>query len=198
MPQHAAEYIRTLLAQRSPRVSVQKMCEDCNLQKSTIDKFLSRQTFDTGWNNVMTMVKYLGGSLDHLAEICPQVVQEAAPPPASAPVPASAAHSTPSVDALLDRFRDMHTETVSALVSQHSSAISHMHEQCDAVCAEKQRHLSAMENGRNFWRALACALIGILFLAILWIVWEFAHFESGLTGHFLRDLMHSLANGGSA
>lgn len=72
MPQHAADYIKSLINQRKTvdsTFSVQKMCDDLNLPKSTIDKFLARQTVDTSWNNVSLMVAYLGGSLDHLAGI---------------------------------------------------------------------------------------------------------------------------------
>lgn len=72
LPQHARDLIKTLISRRKatdPNFSVQKMCDDKGLPKSTIDKFLAGQTNDTSWFNVVAMVSYLGGSLDELAGI---------------------------------------------------------------------------------------------------------------------------------
>lgn len=72
MSQHARDLIKTLISRRKatdPNFSVQKMCDDKGLPKSTIDKFLAGQTNDTSWFNVVSMVSYLGGSLDELAGI---------------------------------------------------------------------------------------------------------------------------------
>ena len=191
MPQHAAQYIKTLLQQSNPRITVQKMCDDCpTLVKSTVDKFLAGQTTDTSWLNVMTMVKYLGGSLDKLAEIQTQSVLPDPPPPAPAHHDLS-----PSMDtnALLDRFRSLHVDARDALIAQHTAAIVHVREQAQAIVDEKNQHLNSMEKGRNFWRTLSCILLAAVVLASVWLVWEFSNFDQGLTGHFLRMLMQSMA-----
>lgn len=193
MPQHAAQYIKTLLQQSNPRITVQKMCDDCpTLVKSTVDKFLAGQTTDTSWLNVMTMVKYLGGSLDKLAEIQTQSVLPDPPPPA--PV-----HHDPSptmdTNALLDRFRTLHVDSRDALIVQHTAAIVHVREQAQAIVDEKQLHLNSMEKGRNFWRTLSCVLMFTVVAAAIWLVWEFSNFDKGLTGYYLRMLMQSVAGG---
>lgn len=193
MPQHAAQYIKTLLQQSNPRITVQKMCDDCpTLVKSTVDKFLAGQTTDTSWLNVMTMVKYLGGSLDKLAEIQTQSVLPDPPPPA----PAHHAPS-PSMDtnALLDRFRSLHVDARDALIAQHTVAILHVREQAQAIVDEKKLHLNSMEKGRNFWRTLSCVFMFIVVAAAIWLVWEFSNFDKGLTGYYLRMLMQSVAGG---
>lgn len=191
MPQHAAQYIKTLLQQSNPRITVQKMCDDCpTLVKSTVDKFLAGQTTDTSWLNVMTMVKYLGGSLDKLAEIQTQAVLPDPPPPAPVHHDPSPAMDT---NALLDRFRTLHVDARDALIAQHTVAILHVREQAAAIVNESAKHLSSMEDGRDFWRALSCVLIFIIVASAIWLVWEFSNFDKGLTGHYLRMLMQSVA-----
>lgn len=72
MPQHGADYIKTLVEKRKtedPSFTIAKMCEECGTPKSTCDKYLAKQTSDTSWNNVANWVMYLGGSLDVLAGI---------------------------------------------------------------------------------------------------------------------------------
>lgn len=72
MPQHGADYIKTLVEKRKtedPSFTIAKMCEECGTPKSTCDKYLAKLTSDTSWNNVAKWVMYLGGSLDVLAGI---------------------------------------------------------------------------------------------------------------------------------
>lgn len=191
MPQHAAQYIKTLLQQSNPRITVQKMCDDCpTLVKSTVDKFLAGQTTDTSWSNVMTMVKYLGGSLDKLAEIQTNVILPDPPPPS---VPQKDHSAGVGTNDLLDRFRALHVDSRNALVAQHTAAILHVREQAQSIVLEKDKHLKSMEKGRDFWRTLSCILIGVVVLASIWLVWEFSNFEDGLTGHFLRMLIQSMS-----
>lgn len=207
MPQHAAQYIKTLLAQHNPRISVQKMCDDNALPKSTIDKFLAGQTSDTSWFNVMTMVKYLGGSLDQLADIQTTAVQnemKVNPTPAA---DSTALHmivesyrqeilrNEANHQDTLERFRRLNLEAREALVDQHKAESSHIREKCEDIVEQQKIILDKMEKGRNFWRILSCCLIALLVLVIIWLVWEFANFEDGLTGHFLRMLMQSLSGG---
>lgn len=214
MPAHAAEYIKKLLNQSNPRISVQKMCDDTNLPKSTIDKYLAGQTTDTGWNNVVTMVKYLGGSLDELAQIQVNAVESSTPPPVAAPSAEShrtAEHQALALlvksyveeierinrthDSILSRFKTRIDDERAALVDQHKAACVHIRELCDGAMREQGRHLEAAIKGRDFWRTLSCVLIGVLVLAIIYFIWEFSNFDQGLTGHFLRMLTLSLAGG---
>ena len=210
MPAHAAEYVKTLLAQSNPRISVQKMCDDTGLPKSTIDKFLAGQTFDTGWNNVMVMVKYLGGSLDTLADIQKKAVQEAQ----ANPVPQKADNTalTMLVESYkqeiqriesyhqntLDRFRRVNEESRAALIDQHKTEAAHIADKCSEIVKEKVEHFNSMRKGRDFWRTLACCMIAALVLIAVWLVWEFSNFDKGLTGHYLRMILQqSLAGGAS-
>lgn len=207
MPAHAAEYIKTLMAKANPRVSVQKMCDDTGLPKSTIDKFLAGQTTDTGWNNVMVMVKYLGGSLDELAQIQVEAVQ--APPAPSAALPPTAEHQALAMlvtsyveeikrinqthDTILSRFKTRVDAERDALVKQHADAAAHIREVCDKAMIEQGKHLNAATKGRDFWRTLSCVLIALMVLVTIYFVWEFSNFDKGLTGHFLRMLSRSIA-----
>lgn len=209
MPQHAAQYIKTLLAQSNPRISVQKMCDDTGLLKSTIDKYLAGQTADTGWTNVMTMVKYLGGSLDVLADIQKAAVQEKQAAPA-------AQHADNSALAMLvdsyqkeiqrmetyhndtlERFRRINEESRAALIDQHKADSAHIVEKCNEIVRERVEHFNSMKKGRDFWRTLSCFLILALIAIAVWLVWEFSNFDKGLTGHYLRMLLQQSLAGGT-
>lgn len=196
MPQHAAPYIKTLLQQSNPRITVQKMCDDCpTLVKSTVDKFLAGQIADTSWSNVATMVRYLGGSLDELAEIrARSAASPSTPLPVSAPPQPDLPHGL-TIEGLLDRFRVNHVDARNALVQQHTAALEIVKKQCDDIIVEKNGHLASMEKGRNFWRTLSCVLMLVIVAAAIWLVWEFSNFDKGLTGYYLRMLMQSVSGG---
>ena len=81
MPSSPQEYVKYLLKMRG--YTVQKLCDETGLVKSTMDKWLAYQTQDTSYTNVQTAVKKLGGSLNYLAQI-----EESEPDPAPAPAPA--------------------------------------------------------------------------------------------------------------
>lgn len=96
-PQSPQEYVKYLLKMNG--VTVQKMCDDLYpaLSKSTVDKWLSFQTTETSFSNVKTMVKYLRGSLDYLAQI--EFASESHTPAASVPKEAKEAFSNhPSME----------------------------------------------------------------------------------------------------
>lgn len=97
-PETPQEYIKYLLKMRG--ISVQKMCDDLYpaLSKSTVDKWLSFQTTETSFSNVKAMVKYLGGSLDYLAQIEASAQPEPAPAPAVPEEAKKAFSSHPSME----------------------------------------------------------------------------------------------------
>ena len=199
-PQTPQEYVKYLLKIRG--VTVQKMCDDLYpaLSKSTVDKWLSFQTTETSFSNVKTMVKYLGGSLDYLAQI--ESEAEPLPPPPEDKKPRA---DNPSLDRLVDsyekeisRITEHHQREITrvmelvetgrqALISQHSAAIAHAKELCNTAIAETQKHLESFKAGRNVWRGTALALAGIILGIAVWLVWEFSNLSSGLTGYLLRQ-----------
>lgn len=81
MPSSPQEYVKYLLKMRG--YTVQRLCDETGLVKSTMDKWLAYQTQDTSYTNVQTAVKKLGGSLNYLAQI-----EESEPDPAPSPAPA--------------------------------------------------------------------------------------------------------------
>lgn len=220
MPQHASDYIKTLIAQQKlvdKNFSVQLMCDELNLPKSTVDKFLSKQTTDTSWSNVMAMVGYLGGSLDELAGIQARAVKESrqeAPekPAVSSPSSASfdqtiallnAAHQqelqrlSEQQSNQLDRFRRLIDQGRDALVAQHTSESAHMHDVCELAMKESEKHRASFEKGRNSWRKVALVLMVVLVLFFVYVIWEFANIYDGVTGYILRQIgLISSAGGG--
>lgn len=217
LPQHASDYIKTLITQRKAvdkNFSVQVMCDDLNLPKSTIDKFLSKQTTDTGWSNVSAMVVYLDGSLDELAGIQKKAMNETVQQimaetsrPAPAPVaPVSAPPGeTLSVSLLmdshrqeiqriteqnnsqLDRFRRLIDQGREALIAQHTAETLHMKLLCDQAIAKSDELRKAFEEGRNAWRRLSVVALILLVAVVVYGVWEFSNLTSGLTGYLLRQ-----------
>lgn len=225
-PETPQEYIKYLLKIRG--ISVQKMCDDLypKLSKSTVDKWLSFQTTETSFSNVKEMVKYLGGSLDYLAQIEAKADSSSAPsvpPPQDekkikADYPALALLAE-SYEKEIHRMAEQHqqeTQRISsvqekylahvvdlvetgrqALITQHASAIQHIKELCDSSVKEKQDHLESFRSGRNFWRAFAVAMSGVALLMAVWLIWEFSNLDLGLTGYLLREAgLISMAGGG--
>lgn len=215
LPQHARDLIKTLISRRKatdPNFSVQKMCDEKNLPKSTIDKFLAGQTNDTSWSNVVAMVSYLGGSLDELAGIQRQALkEEAAQDPKPAPASAAPANDLPkaradhsSLDLLsqshekeiarlttqhtdyLDRFRRLIDNDRTALVSQHTAAYTALAEACKETLKQQSAHLDSALRGRNSWRMVAIVLICVLVAVGVYAVWEFSDPYSGLTSAMLH------------
>lgn len=78
MPATPQEYVKYLLKMRG--YTVQRLCDETGLVKSTMDKWLAGQTMDTSYTNVQTAVKKLGGSLNYLAQIENDSEPEPAPP----------------------------------------------------------------------------------------------------------------------
>lgn len=228
MPQHAADYIKILIQQRKgmdTAFSVQRMCDDLNLPKSTIDKFLSKQTTDTSWSNVASCVTYLGGSLDELAGIqtraiteqVTEAVEQTSTKTIRAEYPALALlvesyekeiHRTTEQHALemqritsqhedyLNRFRRLIDNDRQALVEQHASSLSLVRESCNQLLDEKEKHRHSFEKGRNAWRSTALVAAGILLAAVIWGVWELSNLPLGLTGYLLRQAGLISAAGG--
>lgn len=211
MPQHASDYIKTLIAKRKlvdKNFSVQVMCDDLNLPKSTIDKFLTKQTSDTGWSNVSAMVVYLDGSLDELAGIQRKALNESyqqivADAPKPAPVPASS--DNPAVSLLaefhrqevqritdqhttqLDRFRRLVDQSREALIAQHTTAFAHMQAMSDRALLEMERHRKSFEDGRDAWRKVAIVLMVAIVAGVIYVTWEFSNLYGGVTGYLLRQ-----------
>lgn len=220
LPQHASDYIKTLIAKRKlvdKNFSVQVMCDDLNLPKSTIDKFLTKQTSDTGWSNVSAMVVYLDGSLDELAGIQRKALTESyqqivADAPKPAPVPASS--DNPAVSLLaefhkqeiqriteqqttqLDRFRRLVDQGREALIAQHTTESAHMQAMSERALLEMERHRKSFEEGRDAWRKFAIVLMVALVVGVVYVIWEFSNLYGGVTGYLLRQAGLISAAGG--
>lgn len=132
-PETPQEYIKYLLKIRG--ISVQKMCDDLypTLSKSTVDKWLSFQTTETSFSNVKVMVKYLGGSLDYLAQI--ENASGAQPPAGSVPKEAKEAFSNhPSMELAnflvesyekeILRISDHHQQEIERVASVHEKYLA--------------------------------------------------------------------------
>lgn len=166
LPQHARDLIKSLIARRKatdPNFSVQKMCDDKGLPKSTIDKFLAGQTNDTSWFNVVSMVSYLGGSLDELAGIQREAsIDESARQPQQSP-PAKPAESEKSIsdeysalaflvesyEKEIHRNADRHQAELYRTVSQHVNYLERFRrlnkESADSLVAQHTAAYSALE-----------------------------------------------------
>lgn len=214
-PETPQEYIKYLLKIRG--ISVQKMCDDLypKLSKSTVDKWLSFQTTETSFSNVKEMVKYLGGSLDYLAQIEAKADASDAP---SAPPPQEEKKIKADYPALallveshekeiqrieknhqdwLDRFRRLNEESRSILIDQNKTATDNLMKANDRALLEQEKHLNAAIKGRNWWRGLSLVLIVALLLVVGYAVFEFSSMESGITGYILRKHgIISMAGGG--
>lgn len=211
LPTTPREYVKYLLKNRG--VSVQKMCDDTRLSKSTMDKWLAGQTVDTSFGNVVAAVSYLGGSLDHLAKI-----QSESPSPAPDPKsnPKNGQEDYPALALLVNsyekeihRINDQHqleiqrvesihskylTHVVElvetgrqALITQHTSAIGHFETLTNITINEKQKHLDSFRKGRDVWRTVSFVCFGLLAAALVYVVWELSNLPLGLTGHLLRS-----------
>lgn len=165
MSQHAADYIKLLISQRKasdPSFSVQKMCDDLNLPKSTIDKFLARQINDTAWSNVATMVCYLRGSLDYLAGIqreaamdeAARQLQQASPSKPSDP-DKSIRDEYPALAFLVDSYEkeihrnaDHHQAELDRTVTQHTDYLERFRrlnkENADSLVAQHTAAYSSL------------------------------------------------------
>lgn len=164
MPQHARDLIKSLIARRKttdPNFSVQKMCDDKNLPKSTVDKFLAGQTNDTSWSNVVAMVSYLGGSLDELAGIQRAAAADEAAQQLQQPQPAKQPDSEKSIRAeypalalLVESYEkeirrnaDHHQAELDRIASQHADYLERFRrlnkESSDALLAQ---HTSAYDS----------------------------------------------------
>lgn len=215
LPATTQEYVKYLLKMRG--WTVQKLCDETGLSKSTMDKFLAGQTYDTSFTNVKTAVKRLGGSLDYLAEIKAAEAADHAPASVSPPPQEKAIRDDYPALALLvesyekeiERNEARHKEEIQrtstvqdkylthvvelveagrqALITQHSSAIQHVKEICDTAVLETNRHLDSFRRGRNVWRAVSLMFVLIVFFVSGWIVWEFSNLSTGLTGYLLRQ-----------
>lgn len=222
MPLHASDYIKTLISKRKlvdKNFSVQVMCDDLNLPKSTIDKFLTKQTNDTGWSNVASMVVYLDGSLDELAGIQRKALNESyqqivADSPKPLPVSAPAS-GDPTVSLImdfhrqelqrladqhasqLDRFRRLVDQGREALISQHTTESAHMQAMSERALLEMERHRKSFEDGRDAWRKIAIVLLFFLVAGVVYITWDFSNLYSGITGYLLRQAGLISAAGGA-
>lgn len=223
LPQHASDYIKTLIAKRKlvdKNFSVQVMCDDLNLPKSTIDKFLTKQTSDTGWSNVSAMVVYLDGSLDELAgiqrkalsESYQQIMAEATKPVPSPPVSSA---TDPTVSLImdfhrqevqrladqhatqLDRFRRLVDQGREALIAQHTTESAHMQAMSERALLEMERHRKSFEEGRDAWRKFAIVLMVVLVVGVAYVTWEFSNLYGGVTGYLLRQAGLISAAGGA-
>lgn len=220
LPRTTQDYVKNLMRLRG--VTVQKLCDDTGLVKSTLDKWFAGQTADTSFSNVKTMVKYLGGSLDQLA----QIEASAAPDPAPDPQEKNILADDPAMALLvesykkevesnseqhqmeIDRFSNVHEKYLThvlqlgeksrqALIAQHNAAIQHTRDMCDAALAEKQRHLESFKKGRDVWRGVSLVLVILILVISVWMVWEFINLPLGLTGYLLRDAgILSMVEGG--
>lgn len=204
------EYVRSLMKMRG--ITVQKMCDDTGLIKSTLDKWFAGQTADTSFSNVMIMVKYLGGSLDYLA----QIVAASHPPQPKANYGGAVRVEYPALDRLVESYekeiarneanhhRELERLTQSnskyidhilalfetgrqALIKQHTSAIEHERALCESSISDMDKHLQSLRGGRNAWRGIALGACSVLLVVIVWLVWEFSNLSSGLTGQLLRN-----------
>lgn len=214
-PDTPQDYIKYLLKIRG--ISVQKMCDELypTLSKSTIDKWLSFQTTETSFSNVKAMVKYLGGSLDYLAQI--EAKADASSAPASPPpqeekkikadypalallvesyekeIQRDAEHHKQEIDRIeknhldaLERFRRLNTESRTIMIEQYKTATDNLIKANDKALLEQEKHLNAAIKGRNWWRILSLALIVSLLVVVGYAVFEFSSMESGITGYILR------------
>lgn len=137
-PATPQDYIKYLLKYRG--VTVQKMCEDLYpaLSKSTVDKWLSFQTTETSFSNVKAMVKYLGGSLDYLAQIeaASDSASSASSAPAALPVPADGkkAHDDyPALRLLVESYEkeiirtsEQHQQEIGRVSAVHEKYLAHV------------------------------------------------------------------------
>lgn len=203
-PETPQEYIKYLLKIRG--ISVQKMCDDLypKLSKSTVDKWLSFQTTETSFSNVKEMVKYLGGSLDYLAQIEANADSSSVP---AAPPPQDEKKIKADYPALvllveshekeiqrieknhldgLERFRRLNEETRTILIDQQKSALDNLIKANDKALLEQEKHLNSFIKGRNWWRALSLVLIAALLFVVGYAVFEFSNIDSGITGYILR------------
>lgn len=222
--QAARDYVKQLLKKRG--ATVQMMCDETGLVKSTVDKWLAGQTADTSFGNVRTMLNYLGGSLDVLMS---QATPEAAAPPAPASAPAekripinaeypALALLVESYEKEIHRIGEHHQQEIQrtsavhekylahvvelvetgrqALITQHANAILHTKALCETALEEKQHHLLSFKAGRNVWRGVSLVEACVLLGIAVWLVWEFSNLSSGLTGYLLRQAGYIAGTGG--
>lgn len=214
MPSSPQEYVKYLLKMRG--YTVQRLCDETGLVKSTMDKWLAYQTQDTSYTNVQTAVKKLGGSLDYLAQIeaaAPDVssVPSAHPPQEEKKINADdpalvllveshekeiqreADLHRQALDRIssqqqvyLDRFRRLNEESRAIYLEQHKTAIDQLVKAYDKALFEQEKHLHSAIRGHNWWRGLSLVLIVALLLVFGYALFEFSSIESGITGYILR------------
>lgn len=214
MPSSPQEYVKYLLKMRG--YTVQRLCDETGLVKSTMDKWLAYQTQDTSYTNVQTAVKKLGGSLDYLAQIAaaaPDVpsVPASQPPQEEKKIKADypalvllaesyekeiqrdADYHRQELERInsqqqgyLDRFRRLNEESRTIYLEQHKTATDQLVKAYDKALLEQEKHLNSAMRGRNWWRGLSLVLIVALLLVVGYAFFEFSSIESGITGYILR------------
>ena len=98
----------------------------------------------------------------------------------------------------LDRFKGVHSTYLERLEQAFKATLTAKNEQIeqmqkDAEKVEKahQEHIKSAIGGRDYWRKTSLMLGIVLLVFLVYVIWEFANIDKGLTGYLFRIISNS-------
>lgn len=98
----------------------------------------------------------------------------------------------------LDRFKKLHAGYLEKLEASFQSNLQAKDDQIEQMKKDAEKveqahveHIQGAIGGRDYWRRSAIITACVLLLFLVYVVWEFANIESGLTGYLFRIISQS-------
>lgn len=98
----------------------------------------------------------------------------------------------------LDRFKGVHStylerleQAFKATLTAKNEQIEQMQNDADKVEKAHQEHIKSAIGGRDYWRKTSLMLGIVLLVFLVYVVWEFANIDNGLTGYLFRIVGNS-------
>lgn len=98
----------------------------------------------------------------------------------------------------LDRFKSVHATYLEKLESSFKSNLAAKEEQIEQMKKDAQKvegahqeYIKSALMGRDYWRRSTLVMACVLLLLLIYVIWEFANIDNGLTGYLFKMISNS-------
>ena len=140
------------------QMTVNDLEKKSGVPEDTINNIVYGRTADPRMESLARIAAALDTTLDYIVFGTTPATQSEEQPQRS------------EIDDRIQSLKEYHAREVSSLIESHDRHIKDMKEAHEREVSAVREHTTEIRRTQNFWRALSCGLIVILFALLVWFV----------------------------
>lgn len=140
------------------QMTVNDLEKKSGVPEDTINNIVYARTADPRVETLAKIAMALDTTLDYIVFGTPptaQIVEE---------------HSRSEIDDRILNLKEHHEKEIASMSESHERYIKDMKEAHEREVVAVRDHAADIRRTHNFWRALSCALVAIIFVLLMWFV----------------------------